>query len=171
MATLDDIITRYMEILDGAIDSDGEVLDTGAADLDAVEGELVEKVARILGAHASLRATADAERERAAAVKAHADAIDKRAASLWDWVTGRLAAIGTERYQAGTFVVARRLGPPKLDVRDEGALLGWLREHHPSAVREVTTVSVDKREALAVAKSGEELPGAEVVRSPYWRLM
>jgi phage host-nuclease inhibitor protein Gam len=166
---LADILAEYAAIMLDVDAADGELTDDIAARLVECEEELGEKVERIEAFAEAMRGKAVAVRERVKRLEAHARALENRAASAHTWAVGQLEAAGLTRYETDSYSLAQRANPPRLEVRDEAAIMEYAETYHADWVRVVK--ALDKKAVLDAAKAnGGDLPGVAVVRGTHWRV-
>lgn len=126
--------------------------------LDSIAGKISEKAEAIAGLVKQFEGMAELRAAEAKRMKALADADDKRAARLRDYLLRHLQAIGTEKVETPRFRISVRQNPPSVEVYDQSQI-------PEEFLRLVTTTSVDKRAILDELKtSGVIVPGVDVVR-------
>lgn len=158
LARLTDEFLRFADLLADVdpSDADGialvqEHLDTSAADI-RTKASSIAAVIREFEARANV---AQAEAER---IAAHGRASKGRAAWLRDYLLKHLQALGVDRIQTASAVIAVRASPPAAEVLDEDLL--------PNAFKRVA-YSVDKGQLRKALLEGEVVPGARLARGSY----
>lgn len=156
--TLFELSDQYLGVLDlleQADDVDPHILEEA---LDSIAGKITQKAEGIAGLVRQLEGMAELRAAEAKRMKALADADEKRAGRLRDYLLRNLQAVGTEKVETSRFSIRVRLNPPSVQVTDEAQIPA-------DYIRTVTTTSVDKRAILEQLKTtGEVVPGVEISR-------
>jgi hypothetical protein len=156
--TLFELSDQYLQVLDlleQADEVDPHLLEEA---LDAIAGKITQKAEGIAGLVRQLEGMAELRAIEAKRMKALADADEKRAERLRDYLLRNLQAVGAEKVETARFRISVRQNPPAVTVVDESAVPAEF-------IREVVTTSIDKRGILERLKStGEVVNGVEVTR-------
>ena len=122
----------------------------------AFEDKAVAVAAYILNCEAEAEAVAAAE----AKLRARRQSLEKRASWLRDYLKSHMEAVGITEIAAAdrTFRVRIRQNPESVE------LDGSLPELPPEYMREKIVREPDKAAILAALKSGQQVPGARLVR-------
>lgn len=158
-STLYELSEDFLRILDLVEDpeQDEQALE---AELDRISGLIAHKAEAIAGLVAHIEGLADARRAESKRLKERADADERHAQRLRDYVFRHMQAIGSERIETVRFTLQIKTNPPAVEVLD-----GWEVRVSPQFLRTVTTVSVDKRSILDHYKQTGEIPdGVDISR-------
>jgi hypothetical protein len=131
--------------------SHSEATDRSAADIKT-------KAASIAVVIREFEARADVAQTEADRIATHARAARARATWLREYLIRNLHAVGADRIQTATAVIALRESPPAAEVLDENEL--------PECFKRVVQ-SVDKLKLRKALLDGELVPGAHLTRSKY----
>lgn len=132
------------------------VLDT----LEAIEGSIQEKAIRVAMFSRNLEATAQAVREAGKAMLERAARLEKRAASIEQYLLMNMQFSQITKIECPYFVVSIRRNPPAVVIDDEAALPAQYR-----VAPEPPPPRPDKKAIAAAIKAGESVPGARLVES------
>lgn len=132
--------------------------------LDGLEGAFDEKVESIVKLMRSKAAERDAISEEAQRLHDRAARINKEYEWLEGYVYRQMLLTGKEKVKSSLFDISIGLCPPAVQVTDETDIPEIFFIMKP-AVRQL-----DKRTLLEKLKSGEEIPGAEIVQRKTLRI-
>jgi hypothetical protein len=152
---LSDQYLAVLELLElDSIDDDAGQLELA---LDSIAARITDKAEGIVGLVKQFEGMAELRAAEAKRMKALADADQKRADRLRDYLLRHLVEIGTEKIDTARFRISVRQNPPSVQVVDEAQI-------PEEYLRTVTTVSVDKRGILDALKATGEIPsGVEII--------
>jgi Siphovirus Gp157 len=123
--------------------------------LEGLEGDFNEKAIACAKFILNLEATAAAVEEAAAAMKARAVRIQRRADNVRAYLLFNLQAIDKKRIDCADFVIRRAVNPPAVQVTDEAGIPAqywWQPEPPPPRI--------DKKAVKEALQSGIAVPGA-----------
>lgn len=153
------VVAAYRDALAEA--EGGEVTDDLAARLDALGGEVLDRVDRYLAVSDQLAAEAGVARERAASWTAEARSRTAEAERLRRRTVEVLLAAGIERCATARYPRVAVV-PGSLAVRVDPLAVSALAETHPDAVR--VEITPDKARLRSLLAGGEAIEGVELVR-------
>jgi hypothetical protein len=155
--TLYELSEDYLRLLDLLEDPDADE-QALEAELDQISGLIAHKAEAIAGLVTHMEGLADARRAESKRLKERADADERHAQRLRDYVLRHMQAIGSERIETLRFTLQIRRNPPAVEVLEQMLV-------PPQFLRTVTTVSVDKRAILEHFKASGEVPdGVDISR-------
>jgi Gp157 protein len=147
---------RVLDLLEDP-DSDEAALEV---ELDQISGLIAHKAEAIAGLVAHIEGLADARRAEAKRLKDRADADERHAQRLRDYVLRHMQAIGTQRIETLRFTLQVRTNPPAVEVLED-----LLIPEEFWRVPAPPPPAVDKRAILDHYKQTGEIPqGVEIVR-------
>jgi hypothetical protein len=153
-------LVKYQHELELLADS-GEIPPEQIADtLEALDGDIREKVVNVAAFSRNLESTAQAVREAAKAMLARADRIEKRAESVRAYLCFQMQAAGITKIESPWFTVAVRKNPPAVLVDDEASL--------PDEFKVIPPTPAPRPDKPAIAralKEGREVPGCRLFAS------
>jgi hypothetical protein len=155
--TLYDLSAEYLRVLDLLEDAgdDDQALEL---ELDQLAGQITHKAEAIAGLVAHYEGLASIRKGEAKRLKERAEADERRADRLRDYVLRHMQALGSERIETARFTLAVRTNPPAVSVLVEQLVPA-------EYVRTVTTTSIDKRAILDAFKRTGEIPdGVDISR-------
>lgn len=127
--------------------------------LDAMAGELEVKAQNVVMYARNLQATAAAIKDAEEQMAKRRKAIENRAKHLIDYVQGCMETAEVQRIECPHFRLAIQAKPPSVDVYEPGLIpVQYMTQPEPPAP------AADKRAIAEAIKSGEEVPGARLVR-------
>ncbi|MEO5344105.1 MAG: siphovirus Gp157 family protein [Gammaproteobacteria bacterium SHHR-1] len=157
MPTLYQIRADYLQALDQFTDPDepdlpAEVIrDT----LEGIEGALELKAQNVAAFVRSLETTAEAIKQAEQQMAQRRKTLERRAASLRDYLKANMEAAGISKIECPWFRLAIQKNPAAVDVTDEDQIPAEF-------VQIITTTKVDKVRLKAALKAGTEIPGARL---------
>ena len=157
---LNEIVNELMSVCWDIDEAGGEIDEGIEAELDAVEGELVEKVNSCLTVAESLDGQADVLRARSKRLAEQAKSLNKSATRLRGYVLANLESADIAKLPTLDYPrCGVRNNPPKAVIIDEVAVLGQYYRIVPE------TKNIDKKGLLEALKAGEVVEGAELEQS------
>ena len=127
--------------------------------LDAMAGELEVKAQNVVMYARNLQATATAIKDAEEQMARRRKAIENRAKHLLDYVQGCMETAEVQKIECPYFKLAIQAKPPSVDVYEPGLIPAqYMTQPEPPAP------APDKRAIAEAIKSGEEVPGARLVR-------
>lgn len=127
--------------------------------LDAMSGELEVKAQNVVMYARNLQATAAAIKDAEEQMAKRRKAIESRAKHLLEYVQGCMETAEVQRIECPHFQLAIQAKPPSVDVYEPGLIPAqYMTQPEPPAP------TPDKRAIAEAIKSGEEVPGARLVR-------
>ena len=127
--------------------------------LDAMSGELEVKAQNVVMYARNLQATATAIKDAEEQMAKRRKAIENRAKHLLDYVQGCMETAEVQKIECPYFRLAIHAKPSSVDVYEPGLLpVQYMTQPEPPAP------APDKRAIAEAIKSGEEVPGARLVR-------
>ena len=159
--TLAQLTDEFLQVADGFIDVDPSDADSLACiqeQLDRSAADITTKAASIAAVIREFEARADVAQAEADRIATHARAARARATWLREYLIRNLQAVGADRIQTATAVIALRESPPAAEVLDE--------EQLPDCFKRVVH-SVDKTKLRKALLEGEFVPGARLTRGTY----
>lgn len=161
MEHLYEIAAKYRAALDGVfIDPvTGEV--AGLEELNAVEGELNEKVEGIATYIKELLAMSKAMKQEEDTLAERRKTIENRVAKLKDYISYQMSAVGKTKVETATAAVTLRKSK-SVDIPDEAAFVKWAEMSGlDSLISQKTTVN--KTEIKKALDAGMDIVGANLV--------
>lgn len=149
------LTAQYQDILELVESDDPDVVEQA---LDAISEKIHIKANSIAALVREFETRADQRAVEIARMKALADADQRHAKRLREYLLHNMQSLGTDRIETTAFSVRIRTNPPSVQVVDE-------QQIPDEFFRVVTTRSVDKKAILDVLKSsGVIVDGVEIVR-------
>lgn len=158
LARLTDEFLRFADMLADADPSDADALSLIQKQIDASATDIRSKATSIAAVIREFEAGADVAQAEAERIAAHARAAKSRAVWLREYLLNNLQAVGADRIQTATAVIAIRQSPPAAEVLDEDEL--------PDAFKRVVH-SIDKARLRKAMLDGEIVPGARLTTGTY----
>lgn len=152
-----DKYTRFFENWEDGLIPEEAVTDT----LEAMEGEITEKVDGIASLIKEYRKRSEVMMEEAKALTDRAKTLEKRAEWLKGYLLAQMDKIGTAKVETVRNNVRVSLTHP-LEITDENKLVGWLTVNYPHLLRVTQKVEPEKNGIKEVLKNGGEIPGAQI---------
>ena len=167
MTSLYELAGQYRDIYMAAF---GEDTDDGVdADcvwvkmLDAIEGDIAEKIEGCVRVLKSIEAQADAMKREAERLQERSRTATVRAATLKDYMRESLDSIDAKRFEAGIYTVTVCLNStPMVEILDMEVI--------PACFDKVREREVDKRLIAASVAVGIDVPGTRVTRHTHLRI-
>lgn len=155
MTTLYEITNQFNDALSFLADSDLDdqtIKDT----LEGLEGELEDKFEAVAMYQQNLIEAAELKKQRAKELSDQSKAMAAKAESLYQYIDTNMRKLEKELIKCKFFDLKYRKCPDSVNIIDESKV--------PSDLVKTKVVnSVDKREALARLKDGDDLDGLELI--------
>ena len=153
----------YNSIFDLVLDDtmDLQALEEG---LQAIEGELSDKVANGIGLIQSLKAMTDAMKAEEKRISERRKMIEKRTANVRNWYQQNLEAMGKTKVETPRGTMSVQKNPPSLVIDDESRI----PDIYFDIIPEHTELN---REKLKAALKGGEIPGAHLAQGKGLRIL
>lgn len=161
MEHLYEIAAKYRAALDGVVIDPvtGEV--AGLDELNAVEGELNEKVAGIATYIKELLAMSKAMKQEEDTLAERRKTIENRVAKLKDYISYQMSAVGKTKVETATAAVTLRKST-SVDIPNEAAFVKWAEMSGlDSLISQKTTAN--KTEVKKALDAGMDIVGASLV--------
>ena len=161
MEHLYEIAAKYRAALDGVVIDPvtGEV--AGLDELNAVEGELNEKVEGIANYIKELTAMSAAMRQEEKNLAERRKAIENRVSKLQEYIAYQMSAVGKTKVETATAAVTLRKSK-SVDIPDEAAFVQWAEMSGlDSLISQKTTAN--KTEIKKAIEAGMDIVGANIV--------
>ena len=152
----------YNSIFDLALDDtmDLQALEEG---LQAIEGELSDKVANGIGLIQSLKAMTEAMKAEEKRISNRRKVIEKKTENVKDWYQRNLEAMGKTKVETPRGTMSVQKNPPSLVIDDETKI--------PDAYFDIIPEHAElNKEKLKAALKGEEIPGAHLEQGKGLRI-
>lgn len=160
--TLYEINQQYLTLLESY--AAGEIPEEAINDtLEAIRGEFEEKADNIACYIKSLIAESKAIKDEMTALKERADAKERKALSLTNYLYNCLVASGRTKLETARSLLAIRKNPPSVTLENEEEFIRWARENANELLTFKPPVP-DKAAIKVQIQSGANVPGAEVVQ-------
>ena len=158
--TLYALSAQYLDVLalleDTDADADADALEQ---QLDGIAGLLTQKADNIAALVQHIEGMAAMRKAEADRMRDLAVQDQKRAERLRSYLLRHMQALGTEKIDTARFKISVRTNPPSVQVVNEVLVPAQF-------IREVVTVSVDKRAIMEQVKTTGEIPaGIDITRS------
>lgn len=161
MEHLYEIAAKYRAALDGVVIDPvtGEV--AGLDELNAVEGELNDKVEGIANYIKELTAMSTAMRQEEKNLAERRRAIENRVSKLQDYIAYQMSAVGKNKVETATAAVTLRKSK-SVEIPDEAAFVKWAEMSGlDSLISQKTTAN--KTEIKKALDAGMDIVGASIV--------
>lgn len=161
MEHLYEIAAKYRAALDGVVIDPvtGEV--AGLDELNAVEGELNDKVEGIANYIKELTAMSTAMRQEEKNLAERRKTIENRVSKLQDYIAYQMSAVGKNKVETATAAVTLRKSK-SVDIPDEAAFVKWAEMSGlDSLISQKTTAN--KTEIKKALDAGMDIVGASIV--------
>lgn len=161
MEHLYEIAAKYRAALDGVVIDPvtGEV--AGLDELNAVEGELNDKVEGIANYIKELVAMSTAMRQEEKNLAERRKTIENRVSKLQDYIAYQMSAVGKTKVETATAAVTLRKSK-SVDIPDEAAFVKWAEMSGlDSLISQKTTAN--KTEIKKAIEAGMDIVGANIV--------
>jgi hypothetical protein len=158
LARLTEEFLRFADLLADVDPSDADALALIQKQLDTSATDIRTKATSIAAVIREFEASADVAQAEADRIVAHARAAKSRATWLREYLLKNLQAVGADRIQTATALIAIRESPPAAEVLNEDEL--------PDAFKRVVHL-VDKVKLRKALLDGEVVPGAHLTRGNY----
>ena len=164
MATLYEISDQYAAFL-SAVES-GEIPEEAIADtLDAIDGEFTDKADNIACFIKSLLAEKQAIKAEIDVLNERAEAKQRKADKLTDYLYQMFKLSGKTKIETARNVMSIRKNPPRVEIDDEAAFIGWAQTEHKTDFLTIKDPTVNKTAVKEALKAGIEIPHAQLVSS------
>jgi hypothetical protein len=148
---------NYLEALDFLTDPEADLPAEAINDtLEALGGELEDKAINVAKFLRNMEAAAEAIKAAEADMARRRKILENRAKWLKDYLKGNMEACGISKIECPYFKVAIQKNPPAVAILDESAIPDQFKE-------QVITWKIDKTAIKDAIKTGETVPGAELV--------
>ena len=156
--TLYALAAEYLDVLALLEDPDADA-DALEQQLDGIAGLLTQKADNIAALVQHIEGMAAMRKAEADRMRDLAVQDQKRAERLRSYLLRHMQALGSERIDTARFKISVRTNPPSVQVVNEVLVPAQF-------IREVVTVSVDKRAIMEQVKTTGEIPaGIDITRS------
>lgn len=153
-----ELTEQYASLLELA--EDGDIPEDVFEDtLEALSGEIDDKIDGVCGVIKNLSADADALIAEATKLGERAKAKAKRCERLEGYLSDMLQKLGRTNFENSRHVVKFNKGE-RLVFTDEAAVIEYLSEHYPDLVKVKTEAKPDKTGIKKMIKDGTEIPFA-----------
>lgn len=152
MTKLYEVANDYANLSNDDSFTQEEIQDT----LDAIEGELGDKVGNVLAIIKNLQSDADALKAESAKLAERARSTLNKADSLRQYIVSSMESAGLKKLSAGVQSVTVRAPSKKVNIVDVDKLPIELKEFE-------TVIKPMTMEIKHLLNSGQEVPGAEIV--------
>jgi len=157
-----EIVAETRRALDLVVETDGELTDEQAAQLDSLDQACEAKVESTACYVHELEAEAEAVKTERDRLAARAKTLESRADWLRGYLLSCMLAQGRAKVQGRLVTVAIRVSPPALHVLAEDAIPRNYFIQPPPVL--------DRKQVLDALKAGAIVPGAEITRGEYVRI-
>lgn len=150
-----ELSNKYNELI--AYMEETDQLDELKDTLDSIEDAFdskVESIVKLIKAKAAERDAIDEEIRR---LRARADRLNKETEWLKNYIQTEMEHTGRDKVKSALFNINLSLNPPAVNVVDESVIPSW-------AFTEKVTRNLDKRGIMEKLKSGEQIPGVELIQ-------
>lgn len=156
--SLYELSQEYLSALDALTDPEADIPLQAVNDtLESLEFPLQEKATNVAKFMRNLEATAQAIKEAEQQMAARRKALENRAAAIKDYLKSNMLATGISKIESPWFRLSIQNNPPAVAVTDESLV--------PEDFKEIVeTVKIDKTALKSALKSGEDIPGAQLVQ-------
>lgn len=152
MVKLYEVANDYAKLSNDDSFTQEEIQDT----LDAIEGELGDKVGNVLAIIKNLQSDAEALKAESVKLAERAKSALNKADSLKQYIVSSMESAGLKRLSAGVQSVTLRAASKKVNIIDPEKLPTDLKEFQ-------MTIKPMTMEIKHLLNSGQEVPGAEIV--------
>lgn len=132
------------------------------ANLTCIEEDFDDKAVQLALYVKSLNAEAEAIKAEKLALEQRQRSKVRRAERITEYIKTNMQAIGREYIEDRRVKISLKLNPVSVALSNEKEFIEYLKQNEPSLLR--TKYEVDKTAVKNALKSGEDLPGAALVR-------
>lgn len=158
--SLFDLVEQYRELIWHIEDNEGVIEDEWFEQLDALDGNIVDKVDRCLWVVDEFKAQAEVYSKRAKALADHANRLKDRGERLKDYVRDSLERLGVDKLQTPSYsAVALRKTPASVEILDEDR---FVKKHSGTSYIRVVE-SPNKAQIKEALKAGDKVWGAHLI--------
>lgn len=150
MSKLYEIANDYARLMDSDFEVD-EIADT----LEAIEGELTDKIEQLLAICKNETGYAERLKEEAKVLNERATVINNKVEHINSYIASSLEIMGMKKIRAGIHQVTIRAPSESVEITDAGAL-------PPEYVEYETVIKADKLSIKHQLKAGKSIPGANI---------
>ena len=148
---------NYLQALDFLTDPEADLPAEAINDtLEALEGELEDKAINVAKFLRNMEAAAEAIKNAEAEMARRRRSLENRVKWMKDYLKGSMEHTGITKIECPYFKLSIQKNPPAVNILDESAIPEEFKE-------QVITWKIDKTAIKEVLKSGEAVPGAELV--------
>jgi hypothetical protein len=150
---------NYLQALDFLTDPEADLPIEAVNDtLEALGGELEDKAVNVAKFLRNLEATAEAIKAAEADMAKRRKALESRAQWLKNYLKGNMEACSISKIECPFFKLSIQNNPAAVNVINENAIPEQFKE-------QVITCKIDKNAIKDAIKTGQSVPGAELVNS------
>ena len=149
--------STYLEALDNLTDPEMDLPIEAVTDtLEGLSGEMEEKAINVAKFMRNIEATANAIKEAETAMAKRRKALENRASWMKDYLKGSMEHTGITKIECPYFKLSIQKNPVSVSILNEKSIPEKFKE-------QVTSWKIDKTAIKEAIKSGESIPGAELI--------